>query len=241
MQVVIPSRKRVDECRGALELFSDAIVTVAESEMDDYAVLGLGDRLIPHPDSVAGIGPIRQWVLDNIEEETIVMADDDVFQLRISAGRMRKASVTRDPNVVAQVLENAEMMARGFGTPIFGFDQGSGDVRKFHPHDPIKLNSWTGGIIGIIGRDLRYDTSLLLRADIDFCLKAILKYRVVCIDTRFAFVHKRFKNKGGNDHVRSSDRNRLEIERLKDRWGKWLALTDAKTTLRLNCKVPRRQ
>lgn len=239
MRVVIPSRKRVESCAHALSLFPQALVCVADSEVQDYEALGV--ELLTHPDNVAGIGPLRQWILDNVADETVVMVDDDVYEVRTPVGEITKSHTIRDPRAIAQILENAEIMARGLGTPVFGFDQTGGDVRKFKPHDPLRLNSWTGGVIGIIGRELRYDTTLLLRADIDYCLKAMLKYRVVCIDTRYSFVHKRFKNRGGNDHVRSSERNAVEIERLLDRWGPWLAIEQAKTTVKLKVKVRRRQ
>ncbi len=212
---------------------------VAESEADDYK--NLPAELLLHPDPVAGIGPLRQWILDNVPDETVVMVDDDVYVLRTTAGHLTRSHIIRNPLSIQQILDNTAEMAKGLGTAVFGFDQSGGDVRKFHPHDPIRLNSWTGGVIGIIGRDLRYDTTLKLRADIDYCLKALLKHRVVCIDTRFAFVHKRFKNRGGNDHMRSAERNQLEIERLKDRWGHWLGVEEAKTTVKLKVRVKRRQ
>lgn len=239
MRIVIPSRKRVESCAHALTLFPDALVCVAANEENDYKSLGVG--LLIHPDNVAGIGPLRQWILDNVDDETVVMVDDDVYEVRTPVGEITKSHTLRDPLAIEQILLNAEEMAKGLETPVFGFDQTGGDVRKFKPHDPLRLNSWTGGVIGIIGRELRYDTTLLLRADIDYCLKAMFKYRVVCIDTRYSFVHKRFKNRGGNDHMRSSDRNALEIERLLARWGKWLNVERAKTTLKLKVKVKRRQ
>ena len=239
MRVIIPSRKRIEECQHALTLFPQATVCVAESEVKDYQAVPA--EILPHPDEVAGIGPLRQWILDNVPDETVVMVDDDVYQVRTPVGHVTKSKVIRDPVAIRQILKNAETMARGFGTPVFGFDQSGADVRKYHPFDPIGLNSWAGGVIGIIGRELRYDPSLLLRADIDYCLKALLKYRVVLIDRRFAFVHKRFTNRGGNDHMRSSARNQLEIERLQARWGQWLGVEEAKSTIKLKVKVKRRQ
>ncbi|HUT01727.1 MAG TPA: hypothetical protein VM031_04685, partial [Phycisphaerae bacterium] len=47
-----------------------------------------------------------------------------------------------------------------------------------------------------IGRELRYDTSLLLRADIDFCLQSLLHDRIVLVDGRYSFIHTRFAGGG---------------------------------------------
>lgn len=239
MRIVIPSRKRPAECARALKLFPEATVTVAESEVPAYQHLRC--ELVPHADEVAGIGPIRQWVLDNFEEEVIVMVDDDIVHVRCPVGHVSKSHVIIDAAAIRQILINSAQIAKDMGTAVFGFDQSGGDTRKFRVHDPFGLNSWTGGVIGIVGRSLRYDTSLLLRADIDYCLKCLLKHRIVFIDRRFSFVHKRFTNSGGNDHVRSAQRSQAEIDRLKDRWGPWLGVEEAKTTIKIKVKVRRRQ
>jgi hypothetical protein len=242
LRVVIPSRKRarvLETC--ALELFPYATVTVAESEMDEYDS-ALGDRveeLVPHPDEVTGIAPIRQWVLDAFDEECILFVDDDVYRLRSALG-YRGMDLT-DPGVAMRVVENAAAIARGIGTAFFGFNQAGGDVRKFRPYNPFLLNSWAGGVVGVVGRDVRYDTSLLLRADVDFALQTLLRKRVTFVENRYSFLHRRFGLTGGNAGNRSAARNRAEIEYLKRKWGDCLGVQDVKTTTRLLVRVPRRQ
>lgn len=247
LRVVIPSKGRQQVIgRAALRLFPGATVTVAESEMESYAAIAdpggrrlIGeDRLIPHPDDVSGIAPIRQWVLDHFDEECIVMVDDDVYELVFLVHYVpRKMS---DPAVVQQVVYNAANVAQGIGAPVFGFNQ-AWDVRKFKPYEPFTLNSWAGGVIGIIGRDLRYDLNLRLRADIDFCLQALLHKRLTFIENRFSFMHRRFGLAGGNAGNRSSRRNEEELAYLKRKWGEHLQVDDKKTTTRLSINVPRRQ
>lgn len=242
MRVIIPSRKRVrvlETC--ALRLFPYATATVAESEVDDYTSIfeGREDLLVPHPDGVTGIAPIRQWVLDTFNEECILFVDDDVYQLRSALG-YRGMNLT-DPGIARRVVENTAVIARGIGTSFFGFNQAGGDVRKFRPHKPFLLNSWAGGVVGIIGRDVRYDTSLLLRADIDFVLQTLLRKRVTFVENRYSFIHRRFGLTGGNAGNRSAERNRAEIEYLQRKWGECLSVQDVKTTTRLLLRVPRRQ
>jgi hypothetical protein len=114
-------------------LFPRATVCIAEEEVKDYSpvVSAAGADLLVHPDSVAGIGPIRQWVLDNVEEEVVVMADDDIYQVRCPIGSISKSHVINDPDSIHQILENTAMLARGLPTPVFGFDKSGGDTRKF--------------------------------------------------------------------------------------------------------------
>ena len=74
-------------------------------------------------------------------------------------------------------------------------------------HRPFSLNTWVGGVVGIVGRELRYDTSIRLRADIDFCLQSLLRDRIVVVGGRFSFIHTRFAGGGGNAANRSSERH----------------------------------
>ena len=104
---------------------------------------------------------------------------------------------------------------------------------------PFGLDTWVGGLVGIIGRDLRYDTSLLLRADIDFCLQSLLHDRIVLVDGRYSFIHTRFAGGGGNAANRSSERHMREIEYLRRKWGACLSVVQAKGTTRIVVKVRR--
>ncbi len=127
------------------------------------------------------------------------------------------------------------------GTPVFGFNQNGGDVRKFRNQDPLSLSGWVGGAMGIIGRELRFDPSLKLRADIDFCLQAQRHFRCIYADLRFAFVEQRFNNTGGNAQLRSAERNAREIAYLQQKWGRWISIVEGKGTVMIKVHVGRRQ
>lgn len=239
MRVVIPSKDRVEDCRTALTLFPDALVVVREDQREMYQPLGV--ELLCHPMSIGGIAPLKNWIMDNVQDETLFLVDDDVYAVRSPVGHPTKSHVIKDPVAIRQFIENAERIARALGTPVFGFDQTGGDVRKFRPQDPVGLAGWVGAAMGIIGRNLRYDPNLRIRADIDFCLQAQLKYRTIVCDRRFSFIHRpRFTYRGGNAATRSQDRNQQEIQYLQNKWGPWLSVKDAATTIRLVVNVERR-
>jgi len=239
MRVVIPSRKRVEACAQVLRMFPGALVVVHEAEVAVYTALGA--ELLAHPASVQGIAPLKNWILDNVPDETVFIVDDDISCLKAMAGRVTTSAVIRDPVAIRQIVENAEQVARGWGTPVFGFNQNGGDTRKFKQQDPLATSGWVGGAMGIIGRALRFDSNLKLRADIDFCLQAQLKFRCIYADLRFAFVEQRFNNTGGNAALRSSERNQRELQYLQQKWGKWLNVVTGKGTVMLKVQVKRRQ
>ena len=49
----------------------------------------------------------------------------------------------------------------------------------------------------ITGHELRCDTSLHSRADIDFCLQSLLRDRIVLVGGWFSFIHTCFAGGGG--------------------------------------------
>jgi hypothetical protein len=189
-----------------------------------------------HDDALVGIGPLRQWMIAHADSDAVFMVDDDVSALYSLVGTY-KHRIT-DPADVVRVVENTAACARGAGAPIFGFNQ-AWDVRKFLPQKPVSFTGWVGGAVGVVGRAELYDPALLLRADIDACLTALLRYRIIYRDDRFAFVHRRFGGTGGNAVARSEAQHAKEIAYLRAKWGPHLHLTPTKTAIRLVVDVPR--
>lgn len=237
MQFVIPSRGRADSVADkTLKLFPDALVCVGESEAAAYRAVT--DNLLVHPDEVVGIGPLRQWVLDHVDDPVCVMLDDDIKAVYLKTDiRMRKIM---DPDHVRAIVERVAICARDAGARVFGFAQAQSPM-EYKAFEPFALSTWVGGVVGVIGRELRYDTSLILRADIDFCLKSLLRDRFVWVETRYCFQHIRFAGRGGNASNRSSERHRREIDLLLKRWGRHISHRTQKGTTCLKVRVPRRQ
>ena len=239
MQVVIPSKSRVEDCRRALQLFPDTIVVVNETQEEMYKELGV--PLLCHPSDLFGIGPLKNWILDNLEARELLLVDDDVYQVRSPVGSPTKSHVIRDAETIRLLVENTAEIARGAGAPVFGFDQSGGDTRKYRPQDPIKFSGWVGAVMGIIGRSVRFDPELRMRADIDFCLSAQLKHRIIVVDGRYSFIHrKRWTYPGGNSQSRSGKRNQWELEYLQKKWGDWITVKNTATTTRIIVNVERR-
>lgn len=235
MQIIIPSKKRAESLKErALKLFPDALVCVAEQERDDY--YKVTKNLLLHPDELSGIAPIRQWINDAVDDEIVVQVDDDVYKCSSLVG-FTQTQICGVKNIY-RVIAQAAICAHDAGSSVFGFNQ-SWDVRKFRPHKPFLLNSWCGIVIGFVGRKHRYDLNLTLRADIDFCLQCLLKDRIVWIENRYSFVHKRWIGSGGNASNRSEDRHNQEIKYLCNKWGSHLSVQMSKTTLRMNPRVSR--
>jgi hypothetical protein len=165
----------------------------------------------------------------------IVMPDDDIAALYSFVGVSTRRIL--DPDDVMRVIENSAICARAAGARVFGYNQG--DIRKFEPQKPFSFNNWVGGLIGIIGRELRYDPVCRLHDDVDLCLQSLQKHRIIWQDLRFKFANKIFSGSGGNAVSRSKEQHEKEIAYLKRKWGAHLLVRPAKTTVRLVVNVPR--
>ncbi len=235
MKIIIPTRGRADVIGDkALKLFPDATLCVGADEVEDYAKVS--DRLLVHPADVVGIGPLRQWVLDHVDDPCVVMVDDDVTHVYSQVG-FHKLRI-EDADTARAIVERTAILAADAGVRVFGFNQAARPL-TYANFRPFGLDTWVGGVVGIIGRELRYDTGLLLRADIDFCLQSLLHDRIVLVDGRYSFIHTRFAGGGGNAANRSSERHDREIACLRRKWGPYLDVKQAKGTTRLVVKVTR--
>lgn len=235
MQIVIPSKGRAGVIGDkALRLFPDATLCVGDDEADAYG--RLSSNLLVHPANVVGIGPLRQWVLDHVADPCVVMVDDDVTHVYSQVGFHKKR--IEDTDTARAIVERLAIMAQDAGVRIFGFQQAARPL-TYANFRPFSLNTWVGGLVGIVGRELRYDTSLLLRADIDFCLQSLMRDRIVLVDGRYSFIHVRFAGSGGNARQRSSERHEQEIRYLRRKWGPYLDVVQAKGTTRLVVKIVR--
>jgi hypothetical protein len=235
VKIIIPTKGRSDVIRDkALRLFPDATLCVGDDEVNAYGKVS--DRLLVHPAGIVGIGPLRQWVLDHVDDPCVVMVDDDVTHVYSQVGFHKKR--IEDADTARAIVERLAILATDGGVRVFGFQQAARPF-TYANFRPFSLNTWVGGLVGIIGRELRYDTSLLLRADIDFCLQSLLHDRIVLVDGRFSFIHTRFAGGGGNASNRSSARHEREIAYLRRKWGQCLDVVQAKGTTRLVVRVVR--
>jgi len=235
VKIIIPTKGRSDVIgKKALRLFPDATLCVGADEVDAYSQLSA--NLLVHPPEVVGIGPLRQWVLDHVDDPCVVMVDDDVTHVYSQVGFHKKR--IEDAGTACALVERMAILAADAGARVFGFNQAARPL-TYANFRPFSLATWVGGVIGIIGRELRFDTRLLLRADIDYCLQSLQRDRFVLVDGRFSFIHTRFAGGGGNARQRSAERHAQEIAYLRRKWGPYLDVVQAKGTTRLVVRVRR--
>lgn len=219
--------------------FPNALLVCPDTERDLYHKRCPDSKIVEIPEAVHGLGAVRNWVLDNISGD-VVMIDDDMKRcFYIAAEDYRYFD---DTEQIWQIVENCWINATDAGAMVFGFNQ-TWDMRKYTPCEPFLLNSWLGNIVGVIGRnpEVRFTEVNKGKVDIDFCLTNLLVYRKVWIDNRYAFSFCRDNNAGGSSEFRTATTVTREMEYLKRKWGKYIQFSSVKTKESIKLKVPRKQ
>ncbi len=237
MKFVIPSKGRSASINEkTLRLVPDAIVCVAESEKAMYEDV-CSAKIITHPDKISGIGMLRNWIVENVSDGICVMLDDDIEYVYDQTG-LHKQRI-EEPSHCMAILERTAIAAKDANVRVFGYTQMARPL-SFKAFDPIGLNTWVGGVVGVVGTSPLWDNDLILRADIDACLRSMLNERIVFVDGRYCWIHKRFVGSGGNNTARTDARHTSEIKKLQSRWGKYLGVKTQKSVIRITVKVKRR-
>lgn len=235
LRKIIISRSRHDLITTH-KVVPDATLVVTESEAHLYEHTGL--EIVKIPDSVMGLGAVRNWVLDHFTEEIILMFDDDIKYL-LSIMNVSPIRIN-DLDEVYDIIENTVSNAVEAGVTVFSFDQ-KGDCRKFRENRPFLLTSWVGSVVGIIGRKYRFTETNKFKVDADYSLQCLLYDRIVWIDTRYSFIPERDCNRGGCSLYRNSDSIVKEVEFLRRKWGRFIKITEGRGTYQLSLKVKRTQ
>jgi len=242
-QVICLSHLRADRIAGwTMKLFPDCLVCIEESELQDYLPYVPKSQLLLHPKYKASAS-IRNFIIDYCKAETVIVPDDDLLGFSSFVGN--KVQKYTEPDEVLQIVENAIFVANHIGARHFGWNQ-TPTPWSLTPQDPITFHKWVGTIVGITGKNLKYDDLLLLRADIDYCLTQLKVNRIIMRDDRFYMDSApRYKEPGGNNIYRSDKQIDGETRYIQDKWGKYVHFsigmgTTTKAMVPV-IKVPRQQ
>lgn len=235
IKILILSRGRYNtiSTHKLLPNYIEVLVPVSEKNLYEEKI---DNPILTIPDEVKGLGQVRNWVLDNFKEETIIMIDDDIDRFYCLTGLHAKQ--IDDPDEFIQILINTAVMAQDMGVHCFGFSQT--DIRKYKPYEPFKLCTWVGCIIGVIGRDDKFRDDKF-KVDIDFCLKKILRDRIILCNDMYFAIQSRDNNSGGNATYRTEDEYNKSLDSLCEKWGRFLKKGTHKSQVRLKLNVERKQ
>jgi hypothetical protein len=193
--------------------------------------------LVAIPPALVGVSAVRNWIVRHFPEEALIMYDDDVTGMRtLAALRSRLLK----PDEIQAVVENTAYCAAGAGARLLGWNQRP-DPRMLARNDPVSVVHWVGGVVGVVGKEVRWDELLRFKCDIDCCLSELLNNRILWHDSRLSFIQGRDKNLGGNSLFRSPERIEAEKRYLSGKWKGNIQIDHYQSQDRVRIKVERRQ
>lgn len=211
--VVVLSRDRA----GTLAKYTDTLLSgytlfYSGEGYDEYQYR-CADR-IEVPRGLQGLSVVRNFVLDTLPHKVVVFFDDDVKSLYWIAGRR---SIRLDEERVKLCV--LDMVVHALDQKSVAFGLTPNDIRKSSPLAPFILRGVAACIIGVVGRDVRFDERNILKTDYDFMLMAMVHSRIVHVDRRYYFTAGIETVAGGNTTFRTQERRLREIANLIDWWG----------------------
>ncbi len=219
IDIVIPSHLRADRVitLGAID---HAKICVPESQEEEYRKHNPEAEIVTHPDSVKGLTPKRQWIIERFPN--VFMIDDDieaVTRLYTEKGERAKL-MPHEAYDVVQYIGNCAKMAGCF---LFGMNKNPNPAQYMEMR-PINLTATINGIIGILeGGGLFFHPKAVVSEDYWISGFNAFKNRKAWIDTRFSYMAKdTFKNKGGCSAYRTEEQEKEDTIWLREMFGECL-------------------
>jgi hypothetical protein len=229
VQVVILERRGSSGgLPSAASLFPAATICAPEELSKSYSSLKVPTLF--YPSSVRTLGELRQCVLDQLTERVVVFVPARLNRLLSFVGLQSRTIQNADD--VAAIIERTAICATDAGAKLFGL-RSRGSPSQHSNLDFLSFTTAPHDVVGVIGRDVRFDPSLSLLADIDAALTSLRKDRIVWVDQRF---------KVGTSSPQKPDPSEdleAEIEYLQDKWRRFVTVKRTKRETRIEINVKR--
>jgi hypothetical protein len=174
-------------------------ICVPENQVEEYAKHHPRETILPHPDSVIGLMPKRQWIYDKFGDNFQV--DDDVIAMYRTWRPMgsRKGTACSAQRAYEVIQQHAET-AKQLGAYLFCF-AGHAHPLTYNPMRPFRFGGYTyGAAFGLLAGSKIKLTDCGLVEGGDYWLSLINAYhhRYCFIDSRFSVAtHDSFAGVGG--------------------------------------------
>jgi hypothetical protein len=218
VKICIPSHRRAATITTH-RLVPDATVCVPESQAAEYKGAGCV-HVHTHPDSIRGLTPKLNWMLDHLaDRDGVIFLDDDLDSLCrcfVDCSESGERKVT-EARLIKQFLISMAALAAEAGAFFFGWESSISTIRYYSGLDPFTFTGFIGCAMGFIaGHGLRFDEEILAKNDYDICALNAFRHRICFKDTRYAFCQREtFTGSGGQSFYRNSQTEARDIAILR--------------------------
>lgn len=212
--MAIPSKGRPAAVKS-LELVASAVLFVPENERSAYASLNRA-RVVGVPNSVRGITPTRNWILNHVDDPRVVFIDDDLKSAgwtELQPFKAKRRSLT-ESQLLAEWWRLFDL-AEELRLRLWGVATQSAP-RAVYPYKPFQFYGYvTASCLGMFNRpDFRFDENFPVKEDYELCLRCIKEDGGVLAARYLYWENAHWTGEGGCKDYRTQDMERAAIDRL---------------------------
>jgi len=217
MKIIVPSKGRAGIMTTNQVIDVDKVY-VPRIEALDYKEAYPDPKIVDVPDSIIGITPTRNYILENEEDPHIIQVDDDVEYFFRFEG-VKSYRIT-DKKRIRLLFENMFVMAEEIGTNLWGLQLGT-DPKFYREFSPFSLGSIVvANLFGMINDGQKFDERFIVKEDYDYSLQSIHKHRKVLKNQKYGVKVKHLFNQGGVVGYRSLQTEENAYQLLLKKWGR---------------------
>lgn len=219
MIFAVPSKGRAGRVK-TLEVLPSAVLFVPAYEAASYRKAHPAAEVREVPASVIGITATRNWMLDNVDDQDVVMVDDDVkacgyMHLGDTSAKHTKIDEATWRTEAAKLFE----ITRAMGYRLWGIST-DGALRSVYPYKPFLWRSYVTALFcGICNETgLRFDESFRVKEDYELNLRCIREDGGVVAARYLYWANSHWTDDGGCKDYRTQSMEQDAIDRLSEKY-----------------------
>lgn len=204
----------------------DVLIFVEPQEVRRYKTYWPDYEIIDIKKSDQGICYVRNFIVDYVDDEKIIMADDDIISFGIRNDEYRYDDL-RDIDKMLKDIEEGLDRFTTYTIPFSAFayfeNKSNNNKKRYYINEKISRVFYGMNLKTIREKKIRYDNSLDAE-DLDFCMQVILNNCDICTDYEYLLKAPVFSS-GGLSSARKNNSLTLDgivrhqIKQITDKYG----------------------
>jgi hypothetical protein len=227
ISVNIPSYHRCDDVL-TLKYLPFGRVYVSGDEEDDYRKNYPEAKIIACSNGIQGnVSRVRNYILEKEFEagnDVVVLVDDDLYRLeryvKMEGSDFGYIKEKVETDEFLLFVEKYSIMAEEIGAKFWGVNINSDPMAYRHACPFSTISPVLGPFQCFLkGNRCMYDESLPLKEDYDMTLQQLNLERVILRIDAYHYICRQSTNKGGCATYRNREREKQQMEALRQKWG----------------------
>lgn len=227
MKICIPSKNRSALIKTHLFFKpEDVLIFVEPQEVKRYKIFCPEYEIIDILKSNQGLSYARNFILEYVKEDKIIMADDDISFFGVRQSNHRYDSLLFNSEECLQDIEKGLDTYCGYSLPVDMFTFFANKISDKRLYENTRyLTAFYGlNLLTMKKHNIRFDPDSLVADDIDISTQILLANENIVIDFQYAFRHE-LRTEGGLSEMRKNTSFNVDecfrncVEKLGKKYG----------------------